>query len=48
VSHYALNHSQVPVLIIHTEQEAPERQSAGDVEEAGAAAVPGEALTAAT
>jgi nucleotide-binding universal stress UspA family protein len=49
VSHYALNHSQVPVLIIHTEDEAPQRRSAIDAEEAGgagAAAVAGDALTA--
>ena len=49
VSHYALNHSQVPVLIIHTEDEAPQRRSASDAEEAGGggAAVAGDALTAA-
>lgn len=50
VSHYALNHSQVPVLIMHTEDEAPERQAAGDAETAssGADTVPADAVTAAT
>jgi len=49
VSHYALNHSQVPVLIVHTEDEAPQRQSAGDAEaaSAGSGVLPGDALTAA-
>ena len=37
VSHYALNHSQVPVLIIHTEDEAERQQAA---EEATPAAAP--------
>jgi nucleotide-binding universal stress UspA family protein len=48
VSHYALNHSQVPVLIIHIEDDALRRQSAGDPEPAEAGAVPSEALTAAS
>ena len=50
VSHYALNHSHVPVLIIHTEDEAPQRRAADDAEaaSAGADAVPGDALAAAT
>jgi hypothetical protein len=50
VSHYALNHSQVPVLIIHTDDEAPQRQAADEAEapSAGADAVPGVALSAAT
>jgi nucleotide-binding universal stress UspA family protein len=48
VSHYALNHSQVPVLIVHTEDEAPRPQSADEGEDAGAVTVPAEALTAAT
>src|ERR1700733_9715122 len=48
VSHYALNHSQVPGLIIHTEDEAPQRRSAIDAEAADAAALVGEALTAAS
>ena len=30
VSHYALNHSEVPVLIVHTEDEAPQQQTAED------------------
>jgi nucleotide-binding universal stress UspA family protein len=47
VSHYALNHSQVPVLIVHAEDEAPRRQSAGEGEDAEAATVPADALTAA-
>src|ERR1700749_3948522 len=50
VSHYALNHSQVPVLIVHTDDEAPQRRSAIGAEElgdAGAATVPGGVLTAA-
>src|ERR1700733_213901 len=48
-SHYALNHRQVPVLIIHTEDEAPQRRSAIDDDQdgaAGAAAVASDALTA--
>jgi nucleotide-binding universal stress UspA family protein len=49
VSHYALNHSQVPVLIIHTEDAASERQAAGNVAASGpAGVVPADALTAAT
>jgi nucleotide-binding universal stress UspA family protein len=53
VSHYALNHSHVPVLIIHTEEEAPGRAGAGSVERASAggaeaATVQSEVLTAAT
>jgi nucleotide-binding universal stress UspA family protein len=50
VSHYALNHSHVPVLIIHTEDEAPQRRAADDAEaaSAGADAVPRDALAAAT
>ncbi len=50
VSHYALNHSQVPVLIIHTEDEAPQPQGSGEAAAASTVAgtVPGEALTAAT
>ena len=54
VSHYALNHSRVPVLIIHTEDEAPglagTRPIAGEDAAPGgeAAAAPGDALTAAT
>ena len=47
VSHYALNHSQVPVLIIHTEDEAPRRQADDTAVEAGAGAIPTDALTAA-
>jgi hypothetical protein len=40
----------VPVLIIHTENESPQHQAAGEAEEAhpGTDAVPGDALTAAT
>jgi nucleotide-binding universal stress UspA family protein len=34
VSHYALNHSQVPVLIIHNDDEAPTRQTAAGAETA--------------
>ena len=34
VSHYALNHSQVPVLIVHTEDEASQAQSAEGAEQA--------------
>jgi nucleotide-binding universal stress UspA family protein len=50
VSHYALNHSQVPVLIIHTEDEASQPQAVGDADAAadGADSVPVDALTAAT
>ena len=50
VSHYALNHSQIPVLIVHTEDEAPAHQAVGGAEEAagGAAPLAGDALTAAT
>lgn len=53
VSHYALNHSQVPVLIIHTEDEALARQDSvpdhpAEAASAGADAVPRDALTAAT
>jgi len=49
VSHYALNHSQVPVLVVHTEDEVPQRRSAGDSEaaSAGSGVLPGDALTAA-
>ena len=47
VSHYALNHSQVPVLIIHTEDEAPQRHADDVAVEAGAGAIPTDALTAA-
>jgi nucleotide-binding universal stress UspA family protein len=51
VSHYALNHSRVPVLIIHTEDESPQNQAAADGAQAaahpGTDAVPGDALTAA-
>src|ERR1700759_2792210 len=39
VSHYALNHSQVPVLIIHAEDEALQGQGAGEAEELGGAGV---------
>ena len=51
VSHYALNHSQVPVLIIHTEEESRQHRAAEDGDGApahpGTDAVPGDALTAA-
>ncbi|HEY2317360.1 MAG TPA: universal stress protein [Solirubrobacteraceae bacterium] len=47
VSHYALNHSHVPVLIVHTEDEAPEAQTGKTGEAAGAGAMPADALTAA-
>jgi Universal stress protein family len=49
VSHYALNHSQVPVLIIHTEDEAKQHQPADETEaaSAGSGVLPGDALTAA-
>jgi nucleotide-binding universal stress UspA family protein len=51
VSHYALNHSRVPVLIIHTEDEAPKRQSAAGVDTTSgrqsAATVPADTVTAA-
>jgi nucleotide-binding universal stress UspA family protein len=40
VSHYALNHSQVPVLIVHTDEEAARRQAADEVTEAAPAAAP--------
>jgi nucleotide-binding universal stress UspA family protein len=42
VSHYALNHSQIPVLIVHTEDEATQVRTAEDVEGAagGAGATP--------
>jgi nucleotide-binding universal stress UspA family protein len=30
VSHYALNHSEVPVLIVHTEEDTPQPQTAED------------------
>jgi nucleotide-binding universal stress UspA family protein len=46
VSHYALNHSQVPVLIIHTENEARQPQGSGDgaeVSGAGADTMPADA-----
>jgi nucleotide-binding universal stress UspA family protein len=52
VSHYALNHSQVPVLIIHTDDEVPQRQDSVPAHPAeGSAAVdavPADALSAAT
>jgi nucleotide-binding universal stress UspA family protein len=51
VSHYALNHSQVPVLIVHTEDEAPRRRGVEDLDAAASAeagAVAGDAPTAAT
>ena len=52
VSHYALNHSEVPVLIVHTEKEAARAQAtseAGDAQSgAGATTLPGSAVTAAT
>jgi nucleotide-binding universal stress UspA family protein len=50
VSHYALNHSQVPVLIIHTEDEAPQRDTSEDADAAPASAnvVRGDAVTATT
>ena len=48
VSHYALNRGHVPVLIIATDDEAPQPPSACDAERAGSATVPGDALTAAT
>lgn len=38
VSHYALNHSQVPVLVIHTEDEASQAQSVESAEEAAGGA----------
>jgi nucleotide-binding universal stress UspA family protein len=37
VSHYALNHSEVPVLIIHTEDEAERQRTGDDVSEASSA-----------
>jgi nucleotide-binding universal stress UspA family protein len=49
VSHYALNHSQVPVLIIHTDDNAPQRETAGETETSSSAdTVPADAVTAAT
>jgi nucleotide-binding universal stress UspA family protein len=48
VSHYALNHSQVPVLIVHIEDDAPQRQSAGDADPVEATPAGGEVLTAAS
>jgi nucleotide-binding universal stress UspA family protein len=50
VSHYALNHSQVPVLIIHIEDDARRHRSAGNEasSQPGADTVSGEALTAAS
>jgi len=52
VSHYALNHSQVPVLIIHTEDEAPARAGTdcaqeADAASAGSGGLPGDTLAAA-
>ena len=48
VSHYALNHSQVPVLIVHAENEAPQHQALDEARaHPGTEAVPGDALTAA-
>jgi nucleotide-binding universal stress UspA family protein len=49
VSHYALNHSHVPVLVVHTEDEARTPQVTSDAEEesAGTTAVTAEALTVA-
>jgi nucleotide-binding universal stress UspA family protein len=42
VSHYALNHSHIPVLIVHTEDEASHAQAAEGAEQAagGAGATP--------
>ena len=53
VSHYALNHSHVPVLIVHTDDVAPVRVGAdpaanGVEESAGAGAANGDVLTAAS
>jgi nucleotide-binding universal stress UspA family protein len=52
VSHYALNHSEVPVLIVHTDDEVATAHAASEADEAqsGASAptLPGGAITAAT
>jgi nucleotide-binding universal stress UspA family protein len=49
VSHYALNHCHVPVLIIHTEDAASRRVTTGEAETSSSAgAVPADAVTAAT
>lgn len=54
VSHHALNHSRIPVLIVHAEDEAVRTQATDAVQEAdagagaGAGTVPGDALSAAT
>jgi nucleotide-binding universal stress UspA family protein len=47
VSHYALNHSQIPVLIVHIEDEAPQAQTDKAGEAAGPGAMSADALTAA-
>jgi nucleotide-binding universal stress UspA family protein len=49
VSHYALNHSQVPVLIVHTADEALTRDTAHEADRApaGPPALRDDALTAA-
>jgi len=38
VSHYALNHSHIPVLVVHTEDEARDAQTADGAEQAGGGA----------
>jgi nucleotide-binding universal stress UspA family protein len=50
VSHYALKHSHVPVLVIHTEDEAPNPQVTSEAEKGSADATiaSADALTAAT
>jgi nucleotide-binding universal stress UspA family protein len=40
VSHYALNHSQVPVLIVHADDQAPKPQTTDEATEAALAASP--------
>lgn len=44
VSHYALNHCQMPVLIIHADEEPDEVRSAADKARAGAAPVASRAI----
>ena len=40
VSHYALNHSEVPVLIVHTDDEAPRCETTDEADDAARVASP--------